>query len=166
FGALADRIGGLFTYLIASLTQTALVFWFTQVSTPMGFYVLAVLFGFGFSGVMTSIVILVREKVPLEIRGISQGVVLSLAWIGMGLGGWQGGFFYDFTGGYELSFAFAVLAGILNFIIITGQLMRLDRISNETIPALEPALTPINQVIEAHIARNTVLMPGETSKAA
>ena len=66
-----------------------------------------------FSGVMTCMVISVRENVPIQRRGVSLGTALFLAWLGMGLGGWQGGLFFDITGDYRLSFANAAIAGIL-----------------------------------------------------
>jgi MFS family permease len=118
FGRLADSIGGLRSYLCASASQTVLVFWFTQVHSAAGFYVIAALFGFGFSGVMTCVVVCVREFVALPRRGVSQGGALMLAWAGMGLGGWQGGFFYDLTGSYTLSFANAALAGVINLTLV------------------------------------------------
>jgi MFS family permease len=118
FGRLSDHIGGLRAYLCASLSQTVLVFWFTRMDSLVGLLVIAALFGFGFSGVMTCVVVCVREFVPLHRRGISQGVVLFLAWLGMGLGGWQGGYFFDLTGSYTLSFANAALAGLVNLTIL------------------------------------------------
>jgi predicted MFS family arabinose efflux permease len=49
FGVLADRKGSLFAYIIASLGQTVVVFWFTQTASLPLLYVFAVLFGFFFS---------------------------------------------------------------------------------------------------------------------
>ena len=42
------------------------------------------------------------------------GVILALAWRCHGLGGFQGGYFFDPTGHYTVSFANAVLPGPLN----------------------------------------------------
>jgi hypothetical protein len=41
-----------------------------------------------------------------------------LAWGGMGIGGYQGGYCFDQTGSYAVSFLFAVLAGIGNLMVI------------------------------------------------
>lgn len=117
-GHLADAIGVLRAYLVASLAQTALVFWFTQLHSYAGLLLLAVVFGLGYSGVMTCIWVCVREMVPPGVAGLSLAVVVLFAWIGMGLGGWQGGFFFDITGDYTLSFAIAALAGLLNLGIL------------------------------------------------
>jgi len=139
FGALADRICGFHAYFAASALQTALVFFFTQVSSATGFYLLAIAFGFGFSGVMTSIVIIVREWFPLRRRGLTQGVVLFLAWIGMGLGGWQGGYFFDLSGGYVLPFANAALSGVVNLVLVGGFILMLSRRGVTTRPAFATA---------------------------
>jgi MFS family permease len=117
-GKVADRIGGLHAYILASAAQTVLVFWFTQLGSLAGLYVLAVLFGLGYSGVMTCIVVCVREMTPLQRNGVSLGIVSLFAWVGMGLGGWQGGFFFDLTGAYTVSYGNAALAGVVNLIIL------------------------------------------------
>ena len=39
-------------------------------------------------------------------------------WIGMGLGGWQGGLLFDFTGSYYWSFSIGSIAGVINLLII------------------------------------------------
>ena len=117
-GKVADRIGGLHAYMLASAAQTVLVFWFTQLGSLAELYVLAVLFGLGYSGVMTCVVICVREMTPLQRNGVSLGTVSLFGWVGMGLGGWQGGFFFDLTGGYTVPYAVAALAGVVNLMIL------------------------------------------------
>lgn len=117
-GRIADRIGGLRTYMLMSFAQTALVFWFTQIDTVSGFYLLAVAFGLGYAGVMTCLIICAGEFAPARINGISVAVISMLAWVGMGLGGYQGGLFFDLTGDYTVSYANAVLAGVINLTIL------------------------------------------------
>jgi len=117
-GKIADHVGGVRAYLVASASQTVLIFWFTQVDSLAGFSILALLFGLGYSGVMTCFIICVREMIPPQVRGLSTGIVMAFAWVGMGLGGYQAGFFFDLTGSYTLSFANAVLAGLINLAIV------------------------------------------------
>jgi len=45
-GGIADRIGALNTYRLASLGQTTFVFWFTQASSLAVLYPLAIAYGF------------------------------------------------------------------------------------------------------------------------
>jgi MFS family permease len=118
YGKIADHIGGLRTYMLASLSQSVLVFWFTQVASLSGFYVLAFLFGLLYSGVMICLVICVREFVPMQRRGVSTGFVFFCGWAGMGMGGYQAGLFFDWTGDYTVSFANAALAGAINLAIL------------------------------------------------
>ena len=120
FGKIADHIGSLRSYMLASAGQTAVVFWFTQVDSLMGFYLLAILFGLGFSGVVTNLVVVVREMIPVHMRGVSLAIVSLFAWTGQGLGGYQGGLFFDLTGDYTLSYAIAAAAGIINIIILAA----------------------------------------------
>lgn len=117
-GKLADALGGLPAYLLASGMQTVLVFAFTLVHTLPALYVLAFLFGLGSSAVMTCIFVCVQEMTPMARWGTYTGVAAGFGWTGMGLGGWQGGLFYDLTGSYTVSYANAALAGAINLAIL------------------------------------------------
>ena len=137
YGRITDSIGGLRTYMLASLSQTLLVFWFTRLSSLEGFYALAFVYGLFYSGVMVCLVICVREFVPIHRRGVSTGTVFFLAWAGMGIGAYQAGFFYDLTGGYTVSFVNAALAGVINLAILLS--LRRFILKREFAPAGEMA---------------------------
>jgi len=119
FGRLADRIGGLPAYMVASAWQTVLVFWFTRVESPFAFHLLALVFGFGYSGVMTCLTYCAQRFVPAAHTGFATGIVGLFGWLGMGVGGFQAGFFFDRTGNYSQSFANAVVAGVINLALLT-----------------------------------------------
>jgi MFS family permease len=118
FGPLADRIGSLQTYMAASLGQTLLAFFFPYAGTGTELYVLAALFGFVFSGTMVSFILCAREYAPAGKTGLSIGVVMFFAWLGMALGAWQGGLFYDLCGDYFQAFANASIGGAANLAIL------------------------------------------------
>jgi len=118
FGKLSDHIGGIRSYWLASFGQTVLIFWFTQMQSLTGFYTHAIIFGFFMSGVMTGLIVCVRELTPIHIRGISNGIVVLFAWIGMGLGGYQAGLFFDWSGAYIISYATAAAMGMVNVVIV------------------------------------------------
>ncbi|MGE0288950.1 MAG: MFS transporter [Bradyrhizobium sp.] len=120
FGWLADRIGGLPAYFLASLAQTSVVFFFTQTTSIAVLYQLAVLFGFGFAGVMTCLLICAREAAPIRLSGFAMSAVATVGWLGMGLGSYQAGFFYDISANYRLSFANATVAGVVNLLIVAA----------------------------------------------
>ena len=118
FGKLSDHIGGIRAYWLASFGQTVLIFWFTQVQSLAGFYTQAIIFGFFMSGVMTGLIVCVRELTPVHIRGTSNGIVWLVAALGMGLGGYQGGLFFDWSGDYITSYANAAASGVINMFIV------------------------------------------------
>ena len=118
FGRIADRAGSLPTYLAASAGQTLLAFLFPYAGSAVQLYALSALFGLVFSGAMTSFLLCAREYAPAGKTGLSIGVVMFFAWIGMALGAWQGGLFYDLCGNYFPSFANASLAGVANLLIL------------------------------------------------
>jgi MFS family permease len=118
FGKLSDHIGGIRSYWLASFGQTILIYWFTQMQSLTGFYVHAVIFGFFMSGVMTGLIVCVRELTPVHVRGTSTGVVFLVAWIGMGLGGYQAGILFDWSGAYLISYAAAAAMGMVNVVIV------------------------------------------------
>jgi MFS family permease len=136
-GRIADRIGPLHTYIIASLGQTAFVFWFTQASSLASLYLLAVTFGFFFGGVSMSALLTIRSLVPSRMAGTAIGLVSLFGWIGMGLGGYLGGLMFDWSGGYVSAFALAASAGIVNLTVLMSLFVRLrqaNRIRLDLVP--------------------------------
>ena len=67
---------------------------------------------------MTALTICVRELSPLHMRGVATGVVFFLAWVGMGIGGYQAGLFFDLSGSYVVSYANAAIVGAINLMIV------------------------------------------------
>jgi MFS family permease len=117
-GKISDLIGPLQTYIATSAGQTILVVWLPHVETVFGIYLLAALFGFVFSGVMTSMVVTVNTFVPDQVAARCWSVVAFFAWAGMGLGSYVGGALFDLTGGYDWSFTFAGVMGAINVVIL------------------------------------------------
>lgn len=118
FGKLADMIGAIRSYWIASCCQTVLVFFFLQIDTLQGYYIFAVIYGFGYAGVMTGLLVCVRVLTPVSKRASVLGIVMLFAFMGHGIGGYQGGFFFDLTGNYTLTYANAAFAGMINLILV------------------------------------------------
>lgn len=127
FGKLADLIGAIQAYGLASLWQTVLVVMFLQLETLDAFYMFAVVYGFGYSGVMTGMLVCLRVMTPLSRRASAFGIVLLFGWVGHAVGGYQGGLFFDLTGDYTLSFVNAGLAGAINLIIVASLFFTLSR---------------------------------------
>jgi len=130
FGIVADRIGALRSYALASFVQTVTVFWFVKLEWVPGLYLLAMIYGIGFSGVMTSLNLSLRQAVPARVFGTATASVGLLAWLGMGVGGFQGGHCFDVTGDYTLSFANAALAGVINLAVIGAYVLYRRRVTD------------------------------------
>lgn len=119
FGMAADRFGVVAAYAASVLLQTVTLYGFVSVSV-VWLYGLAILFGFGFGGVMTTLLLCARATVSAEASGRATSLVTLFAWVGMGVGAYQGGYCFDLSGSYAVSFASAALAGIANLIVISG----------------------------------------------
>ena len=117
-GKLGDVIGALPTYIIMSAGPTASVFWFPHLDGLVAIFFLAVVFGFTYSGVMSSILVCVRMMVSAKFSARAMSMTSFFGWSGMGLGGYFGGLFFDMNGDYYWSFAFASFMGVLNLIVL------------------------------------------------
>ena len=138
FGLIADRIGYLPSYALASAIQTACVAVYPLLGDGFSLLALSAVFGFGFAGNMTCLVLCVREAVPAHRFGGALGMVMLVAWAGMGIGGYAGGALFDIYVSYALSFALAGVAGLLNLVAISA-LMVLRRTARRP-PQGSPAI--------------------------
>ena len=118
FGQIADWIGAIPAYLTASAWQTALVFLFTRLHSLDQLMAFAPIYGFGYAGVMTGVLVTIRRVTPVAARATCTGFIMAFGWAGHGLGGAVGGYLYDMTATYDLTFAVAALTGVVNLAII------------------------------------------------
>lgn len=119
-GLICDRVGTLGGYALAVTLQSITVYWFVPLQSHAALYPLAAAFGLGFGGVMTALVLCVRACVRPRIAGLAMAIVGLFAWGGMGVGGYQGGYCYDITGSYSVSFLGAAIAGGANLLVIAA----------------------------------------------
>jgi predicted MFS family arabinose efflux permease len=126
-GVMADRLGALRTYVIVSAGQTAAVCLLIVPPGGIALHAVAAVYGLAFGGVMTGLVCTVKAAVPSAVLGRSMSIVGLAAWVGMGVGGYQGGLCFDLTGDYATSFANAALAGVANLAILAVIGLRLRK---------------------------------------
>lgn len=88
FGRLADMIGPLLAWMLATTWQTCLMLGFMQLGSLQAFWIFVVLYGFGYGGVMTGVLVSIRALTPQSIRASLTGIVLAFAWLGHAAGGW------------------------------------------------------------------------------
>jgi hypothetical protein len=85
---------------------------------------LSAVFGFGFAGNVTCLILCVRDAVPAHRFGGALGMMMLVAWAGMGAGGYAGELLFDLYLSYTLSFTLAGVAGLLNLIAIGAVMVR------------------------------------------
>ena len=117
-GVIADRIGPLRAYAVASSIQTACVLVFPALGNSLSLMALSAVFGFGFAGNMTCLSLCVRQAVPASRFGGALGAVMMVAWVGMAAGGYLGGLLFDLSRSYTVSFVLAGMAGVLNLAVL------------------------------------------------
>lgn len=133
-GKLCDNFGALPTYMIMSLGQTVFAFGFPHLSSLSGLYVLAAFFGFSYSGVMSSILVLTRMMVSPGFAARAMSITAFFGWFGMGMGAFVGGLFFDMYRDYNLSFAYASMMGVANLAILMLFRARVHRVENVAVP--------------------------------
>jgi MFS family permease len=119
WGALADRLGGLYTMLAGSACQTAGLAAFLLTQNEFGLFTVAAAFGFGFSGLVPANILAARELFPVGQAYWRIPTLLLCSGAGMAAGGWLGGVLYDYFGYYAPAFAAGVAVSMINFTIIS-----------------------------------------------
>ena len=135
FGKLADIIGALPAYMTATAWMALLVFGFVQLESLGLFYLYAVIYGFGYAGVMTGVLVSIATLTHPSRRATVTGIVIMFGWFGHANGGYLGGLLYDMTASYTTAYGLAAAAGILNLAIVASLYLRTRKPS----PALAAA---------------------------
>jgi MFS family permease len=123
WGAMADRIGGLRTVLVGSACQAVAIAAFLFTQNEFGLFAISAAFGLGFSGIIPSYSVAVRELFPSSEASWRIPTLLMTSMVGMAFGSWFAGTLYDQFGFYAPAFAAGVLFNGVNLLII-GFLVR------------------------------------------
>lgn len=118
FGRLADVIGALPAYMAATAWMALLVYGFVLIEGPRAFYGYAVLYGFGYAGVMTGVLVSIGALTPPDRRGLAIGIVTMFGWFGHANGGYLGGALHDLTGAHEAAYGLAAASGLANLLVV------------------------------------------------
>jgi MFS family permease len=112
YGVLGDRLG-VKPVLVAGLAIQGLVIAaYLTAGQLEQFYLLAVIFGATYGGVMPLYAVLAREYFGLRIIGTVLGAATMLSSLGMSLGPLAGGMIYDATSSYHWLFIGSALIGL------------------------------------------------------
>jgi MFS family permease len=136
WGAMADRLGGLRTVMAGSACQALATAAFLVTQNELGLFVIAGVYGFGFSGIIPAYAVAIRDLFPSAEAAWRIPAVLFTGMSGMAVGSWLAGRLYDHFGTYTPAFADGVVFNLLNLVLIGFLLSRLPRRAG---PALAPA---------------------------
>jgi MFS family permease len=118
WGALSDRLGGLYTMLAGSACQTVGLAAFLLTQNELGLFTVSAAFGFGFSGLVPANILTSRELFPVGEAYWRMPTLLLCSGMGMATGSWTGGVLYDHFGYYAPAFAAGVAVSMINFMIV------------------------------------------------
>lgn len=127
WGALADRIGGLRTVLTGSACQAVALGCFLLTQNEAGLFAIAAAFGLGFSGIIPSYAVTIRDLFPSSEASWRIPTVLFTSMGGMAVGSWLAGALYDHFGFYAPAFAAGVAFNLVNLALVGFLVTRLGR---------------------------------------
>ena len=124
-GALADRIGGLRTVMVGSACQAVAIACFLLTQDEVGLFAISAAFGMGFSGIIPSYAVAIRDLFPTAQASWRIPLTLFTAMSGMAFGSWFAGALYDHFGYYAPAFGISVVFNVANLLIIGFLVLRM-----------------------------------------
>ena len=118
-GRLAQRVGPLRALFAFSFIQMLSLVLFTAGDGLIALYVISLIFGLGYGGILPCYPIIVRLLLPSSRAGRTTGVVLLFGGIGMALGSFIGGLAYDLLGSYRPAFLICAAANLANLVLVS-----------------------------------------------
>ncbi len=126
WGALADRIGGLKTVMTGSACQAVAIACFLLTQDEIGLFAISAAFGMGFSGIIPSYSVAIRELFPASEASWRIPLTLFTAMSGMAAGSWFAGAIYDHFAYYTPAFGISVAFNIANLAIVGFLVFRIS----------------------------------------
>ena len=118
WGMLADRIGGLRAVIAGSACQAVAIAAFLLTQNEVGLFAVSAAFGLGFSGIIPSYVVAIRELFPSSEASWRVPTFFFMGMSGMAFGSWLAGVLYDQFGFYAPAFGVGVFFNIANLLLI------------------------------------------------
>jgi MFS family permease len=125
WGWVADRIGGLHAVLIGGVCQTVTLTGFLATQDEAGLFLVSILYGLGFGGIVPAYVLSIRELFPVTQAHWRVPVLLLVSLSGMAAGAWLGGALYDAWGSYRGAFAFGIASNLIQVALVLWLTVRL-----------------------------------------
>jgi len=132
-GMIADRVGAKPTLVAGLGVQAAIVALYLFARDAASFYVLALVFGLAYGGVMPLYALVTREYFGEKVMGSAYGGVFLVSTLGMGLGSFAGGWIYDHLGSYAWLYLSSAVIGVMAGVLaLTFRPSRLLRVATAT----------------------------------
>ena len=135
YGVLADRLGVKPVLIVGLLIQGLIIAAYTMATDLTHFYILAVIFGGTYGGVMPLYAVLAREYFGAKILGTVLGGIGLLSSIGMAFGPLAGGWAFDAFKSYNWLFIGSALVGLGAVLIALTFPLLPDREDEKLAPA-------------------------------
>ncbi len=127
WGAFADRFGGLRTVMTGSAFQMLAIASFMLTRDEVALFGGAGAFGLGFSGIIPSYAVAIRDLFPSKEASWRIPTVLMTAMSGMAFGSWWAGKLFDTYVSYRPAFASGVMFNLANLAMSAFLVSRLPR---------------------------------------
>jgi MFS family permease len=127
WGAFADRFGGLRTIMAGSACQAVAISGFLLTQNEAGLFLIAGAFGLGFSGIIPSYSVAIRDLFPSREASWRIPTMLLTAMSGMAFGSWFAGKLFDLFMSYRIAFASGVGFDLANLVVVVFLVIRLPR---------------------------------------
>lgn len=127
WGWLGDRYGGLYAVAAGSACQAVAIACLVVTQNEAGLFAIAAGYGLGFSGIIPSYVLAVRNLFPSSEASWRVPTLLFTAMCGMAVGSWLAGALYDHYGFYAPAFASGVVFNLGNLVVVGLLLLRQQR---------------------------------------
>jgi MFS family permease len=127
WGWFGDRFGGLRTVLAGSTCQAVAIGCFLLTQNEAGLFAVAAGYGLGFSGIIPSYVLAIRDLFLSSEAAWRVPTLLFTAMCGMAFGSWLGGALYDHFGYYAPAFGSGVVFNLGNLVVAGLLVLRQQR---------------------------------------
>lgn len=118
-GFLSSRLGGLGALSFFSIAQMIGVGSLALIHTLPALYVVGIMFGIGYGGLMPCYSLALREYLPASEVGRRTGFIVFCGACGMATGGWLAGAIFDLTGSYDYAYMLGAISNAGNLAIIS-----------------------------------------------
>jgi MFS family permease len=127
WGWFGDRFGGLLAVMAGSACQAVAIACFVLTQSEAGLFAVAAGYGLGFSGIIPSYALAIRELFPSSEAAWRIPTLLFTAMCGMAVGSWLAGALYDHFGYYAPAFGFGALSNLGNLVVVGMLVLRRQR---------------------------------------